>query len=174
MSLHRFNNSGYIMGDGSRIDAFAGTAVGRQGIHNLNDLRYHESTGDWSIKSGYTPRFHNTTTSNNYGGSTINKDFFQGGSHSFQYHPYATGTKNGHYFSDWGSDIWDGFGYFHLYYQTGDPRSGIANYDNQLVDFGNQLNTADGQKNTNTFSTPTNLGYNLNWTVTHGFPVGGV
>ena len=162
MTLGRGNNSGYIIQDGGIVDPFTDTTIGKQGVHNMQDLRYYESTGSWTLPPGYNPQFHTTGTVN---GVTITKDMQSSvGTHTFAYHPNSTGTKTGYYWSDWGTDIWDYWGYWGMTYFSSYSRYQV---DHEYVRFGSNLNGSDGVFYTNSWTAADGVP----WTVKHGHPV---
>lgn len=99
-------------------------------------------------------------------GISISKDMSSSmGTHSFQYHPVATGNKTGYYFGDWGNDIFDSWGYFHLaVYHNG-------SYNNFIpIDFSSGRNGADGSFTESEF---TDSATGSEWYLKHGFPLQG-
>ena len=162
MTLGRGNNSGYILQEGGIVDPFTDATIGKQGIHNMQDLRYYESTGNWTLPPGYNPQFHTTGT---VAGVTITKDMQSStGSFNFTYHPNSTGNKTGYYWNDWGTDVWDNWGYWGLTYFSQYNRTQI---DHEPIQFGSNLNGSDGTFYTNSW----NASDGTPWTVKHGHPV---
>ena len=94
----KYNNSGYMLNDGGKVDPFSNTTIGRSGIHTMQDHRYHESTGNWTVPSGYNPRFHTDANVGNMG-INITKDMQQTGNHTFNSsgHPESGGAFSGSY-----------------------------------------------------------------------------
>jgi len=114
--------SWYSWTDSAGTYSTSNTASSTRSYRPRTSLRVNSSGNNYL----YFPRYTTTTSGSVYMGNSgsITKDLNTGTSHNFpDYgHPETTGlslTSSAYRFNDWGNDIWDNWGFFHLWITGG-------------------------------------------------------